>query len=473
MASYSFGSTVWWIQNSTSSSGYVDNKTFGNSSFYIADSNYATKGIISVTLSPASGKTISKIKLTIGINGVNGSDSNTVYFYGHMYNSLSTAKNGYYSAPSGYISSATSSAYTKTDIDATGKNVNFTFSNLNITSSTTVYIRFSSSTTDTGTKAFAVYTCASGSVITNPSISITEASTASRTLSFSANGGYNSEFTKGAGAPSSITKTVGTAITIPTTQPTHPNLTSSSDFYIYGYQNDGTTNKQTVIASIETSTPAIFQNEWSDYYDNAIWYSGSSWNMDESMTLYAVYAKGTPITSYSNNTLNQLTTPSRTGKTETAYTISFNTNGGNSVSSLSNQKGTTYEFLGWNTKSDGTGVNYMDGSTSFTSTQTLYANWKTNEGLTSITLPNATRSGYNFIGWASTSSASSADIGQAGDSYTPTESKTLYAVWKSQSMVTKMWPHTVWIYNNSAGKYEQYIPYVYSPSDGWKICGNS
>lgn len=54
-----------------------------------------------------------------------------------------------------------------------------------------------------------------------------------------------------------------------------------------------------------------------------------------------------------------------------------------------------------------------------------------------VTLPAVTaNAGYKFVGWATSSSSTAADAGVAGDTYYPTETTTLYAVYKPLSVVT-------------------------------------
>lgn len=52
-----------------------------------------------------------------------------------------------------------------------------------------------------------------------------------------------------------------------------------------------------------------------------------------------------------------------------------------------------------------------------------------------VTLPTATRSGYDFLGWATSSTAISANAGTAGANYKPTSNITLYAVWRQNTKV--------------------------------------
>ena len=109
-----------------------------------------------------------------------------------------------------------------------------------------------------------------------------------------------------------------------------------------------------------------------------------------------------------------------------AYTVAYDTNGGNALAAST----ATYAFSGWkngnNTYSDGQSVQNLTATAG--AGVVLAAQW--NSG--SITLPTAKRSGYNFAGWYS-DSALSVSVGNAGASYTPTGNTTLYAKWTATS----------------------------------------
>ena len=148
-----------------------------------------------------------------------------------------------------------------------------------------------------------------------------------------------------------------------------------------------------------------------------------------------------------------------------SYKITFNANGGSNAPSsqtkwygetltLSSTKPTRtgYTFLGWGTSSSSTSVAYSAGG-SYTKNEsgTLYAVWKANTypitfdanggsggptsqtktyGVTlvlSSTIP--TRTNYNFEGWSTSSTATSAEYSSGGN-YTANASATLYAVWR-------------------------------------------
>ena len=178
-------------------------------------------------------------------------------------------------------------------------------------------------------------------------------------------------------------------------------------------------------------------------------------------TTYKVYAKLTGIdmlsgTVYANTTY---TVPALA-----SYTVSYNANGGSGAPSsqtkwygktltLSSTKPTRtgYSFQGWATSASG-GVAYASGA-SYTANAavTLYAVWKANtytvkydaNGGTgapgnqtktygvALTLSSTkpTKTNYNFLGWATSASATSATYA-AGASYTDNTNVTLYAVWE-------------------------------------------
>lgn len=149
----------------------------------------------------------------------------------------------------------------------------------------------------------------------------------------------------------------------------------------------------------------------------------------------------------------------------TSYKITYNANGGSGAPgaqtkwkdqtlTLSSAKPTRtgYSFLGWSTSSSATTATYSaGGSYTANSAATLYAVWKANtytvkynanggtgapsnqtktygKALTlSSTIP--TRTNYNFKGWATSASATTATYA-AGGTYTANAAITLYAVWE-------------------------------------------
>ena len=154
------------------------------------------------------------------------------------------------------------------------------------------------------------------------------------------------------------------------------------------------------------------------------------------------------------------------------YKVTYNANGGSGAPAaqtktygtaltLSSTKPTRsgYTFVGWGTTASDTTSNYSPGG-SYTSNAaiTLYAIWKKTITITynanggsgapssqSATVYNATtsksftlsstkptRTGYSFLGWSTSSSATTATY-SAGGSITLSASDTLYAVWKANT----------------------------------------
>lgn len=259
------------------------------------------------------------------------------------------------------------------------------------------------------------------------------------TVSYNANGGT--------GAPSSQTKTHNVTLTLRTTTPTR------SGYSFLGWSTSSTATSPT-------------------------YYAGGSYTANASATLYAVWSYNAP----------------------TVYTISFNANGGSGApSSVTKTHGVTlylpsteptrtnYDFLGWSTSSTATSPTYYAGG-SFTqnANTTLYAVWEydpatyrvnynANGGSgapssqtktygVSLTLSSVipTRSGYDFLGWSTSSTATSATY-DPGDSYTTNASVTLYAVWNETNYDFSISNLTV--SNSEPYKYDQITVKV--RTDSW------
>ena len=259
------------------------------------------------------------------------------------------------------------------------------------------------------------------------------------TVSYNANGGT--------GAPSSQTKTHNVTLTLRTSTPTR------SGYSFLGWSTSSTATSPT-------------------------YYAGGSYTANASATLYAVWSYNAP----------------------TVYTISFNANGGSGApSSVTKTHGVTlylpsteptrtnYDFLGWSTSSTATSPTYYAGG-SFTqnANTTLYAVWEydpatyrinynANGGSgapssqtktygVSLTLSSVipTRSGYDFLGWSTSSTATSATY-DPGDSYTTNASVTLYAVWNETNYDFSISNLTV--SNSEPYKYDQITVKV--RTDSW------
>ena len=209
-------------------------------------------------------------------------------------------------------------------------------------------------------------------------------------------------------------------------------------------------------------------------------YTGDGWSTRNQTKLYE-YTTSTGWSRYhTQRTINFCASLSGidmlSGKTMTAsksitikakpsYTVSYSANGGSGAPSsqtkwydesltLSSTKPTRtgYTFKGWSTSSTATTATWSAGGTYTTNaTDTLYAVWKANTYTVSynanggsgapssqtktygktLTLSSTvpTRTNYNFVGWATSSTATTASY-QAGGSYTKNSAATLYAVWE-------------------------------------------
>ena len=112
------------------------------------------------------------------------------------------------------------------------------------------------------------------------------------------------------------------------------------------------------------------------------------------------------------------------------YTITYNANGGSGAPAA---QSFAVACKGWSTSSSATSASYSCGS-KYTPTKnvTLYAVWSDKtDGVISTQKP--TRSGYNFLGWETSSTATSARF-KGGEEVTLTGGNvTLYAVWEKVS----------------------------------------
>ena len=289
----------------------------------------------------------------------------------------------------------------------------------------------------------AVKYAAGGSYVDNASVTLyavwQENAATTYTVSYNANGG--------SGAPSAQTKYKDVTLTLSSTTPTR------SGYTFLGWSTSSTATSPT-------------------------YYAGGNYTANASATLYAVWSYNAP----------------------TVYTISFNANGGSGApGSVTKTHGVTlylpsteptrtnYDFLGWSTSSTATTPTYYAGG-SFTrnANTTLYAVWEyapatyrvyynANGGSgapnsqiktygVSLTLSSVipTRSGYDFLGWSTSSTATSATY-DPGDSYTANASVTLYAVWEETNYDFSISNLTV--SNSEPYKYDQITVKV--RTDSW------
>ena len=217
------------------------------------------------------------------------------------------------------------------------------------------------------------------------------------TISYNANGGSN--------APSSQTKTKDVMLTLSSTKPTR-------SYTINFFANGGT-------ISTSSKTLNFTFNGWNTNANGSgtSYASGGSYTNNESATLYAQWKAPSAYV---------LPTPTRTG----------------------------YTFLGWSTSSTATSATYPPGSTyNLCVDVNLYAVWskiptytisynanggnnapssqtKTKDVTLTLSSTKPTRTGYTFLGWSTSSTATSATY-QPGGNFTTNGDTTLYAVWKA------------------------------------------
>ena len=122
------------------------------------------------------------------------------------------------------------------------------------------------------------------------------------------------------------------------------------------------------------------------------------------------------------------TKPTKANTNPAGYKVTFDPNGGScNTTELTATRTTSYTFASWNTAANGTGATYAAGATYSTNAAiTLYAQYSSSTATSAIALPVATRTGYTFKGWSTSSSATSGTTG----SYTPSGATTLYATWQ-------------------------------------------
>ena len=172
---------------------------------------------------------------------------------------------------------------------------------------------------------------------------------------------------------------------------------------------------------------------------------------------------------------------------KTAITLSqWKSTGGSASLNISDLSGTKYVgfwFYGNEDTSSTYGVVERVYITSLTATEIAYTlTYDANGGsgapssvsdITSTTISDTvpTRSGYEFLGWSTSSTATSASY-VAGNLISLTSDMTLYAVWKRMGNVYiydgtgGFNPYQVLI--NDGSGWSQYIPYIYTES-GWEV----
>lgn len=255
---------------------------------------------------------------------------------------------------------------------------------------------------------------------------------------------YNGNGNTGGTVPGNQTKTYGTNLTLSSNNLTKSN-TSLTGFTVTFDKNTG--NNLSVASVTNTRSTSYSHNGWRFNSTSGTLYSkGGTYSTNAAATFYASWATTT------NN--GQVTTATCTKNSTTSNcTVSFNatTNGGScSTPSLTSSRTTTYTCTGWWTAtSGGTRRATSGGKYTPTASETVHAQWSSSTGAYSaITLPTATKTGYTFVGWSTSSTATSGTTG----SYTPTGNVTLYAIFSQNTYTLTVYKNGVYQGNGTSNE---------------------
>lgn len=216
----------------------------------------------------------------------------------------------------------------------------------------------------------------------------------------------------------------------------------------------------TDVGSVNIKTTS--NTSWSEQNQIRIGGTTASYTRGTSTSTYSFYAKLSNV-DYVGASMRAST--SFTVPTLDKYTITYNANGGTGAPSSQTKwynknitisstipTRTGYTFVGWGKSSTTTSVSYNPGGgCGENANLTLYAIWRANTYTvtfnanggtgapanqskthgTALTLSSTkpTRTDYNFLGWSTSSTATTATY-TAGGSYTANAAVTLYAVWQ-------------------------------------------
>lgn len=179
--------------------------------------------------------------------------------------------------------------------------------------------------------------------------------------------------------------------------------------------------------------------------------AGVSRSSTKDLYYYADYTSKAGTTVYSNNSYN-LGSPTK-GSTSKTYTVNYNANGGSvSPTSATTSQTTTYRFSKW---TGTTGVSVSGTTVTFKQNGTATASYTSSVGAVGkVTLPTPSRTNYICLGWATSSTATTAAY-SCGQQFQPTNTTTtLYAVWKLNAVTLTL--------KNSAG----WTDATYKPKGG-------
>lgn len=216
--------------------------------------------------------------------------------------------------------------------------------------------------------------------------------------------------------------------------------------------------------SIGAETTSFTMMDGDSYaYAEIGWYECDGYKMDVDyeititplVTNYTItYALGT-ASKWSDGTTGTKTQtkPSNSSVTLTNYTaitndgtgtktITFNGNGATSLTKSSQTSTITakYTHNGWSTSSGGSKSYELQGTYSTNENVTLYPTFSSTLSYSNITLPTESecqRTGYTLLGWATSSSATTAAAAPGAEYSVTSTTSTLYAVWELNTYAVK------------------------------------
>ena len=215
------------------------------------------------------------------------------------------------------------------------------------------------------------------------------------------------------------------------------------------------------ISSLVAKDAIIYEfNGWNSKKDG----SGSNYNDTSTYIITStktLYAKWIEEVQTGTGTVSL---PSATNSSSSNKTITLDyqgATGGNSTSTTTYKKTTAKAFKGWGISSSATSG--ITGTYKPSKNITLYAVWgSATYSYSTASLPTPTKTGYTFMGWATSETASSGSIG----SFTPTtdDVTVLYAIWEPDGNVRIC----------VDGTYKMALAYIYAPSSSsdtkpWKL----
>lgn len=228
-------------------------------------------------------------------------------------------------------------------------------------------------------------------------------------------------------APASQTKTYGVSLTLRQFISNQTGSGTTSNYTVTGNANGGTWSGSNGSATKKPNY-TYSQTYWNTNSGGTgtNYASKGSYTANSAATLYAIWKT---TTSYSYT----YTLPTGTPSKNQTVTVTFNANGG-STSKASESATRAMKFNGWYTAA--TGGTKRTTSSQISANETVYAQYGNGtSAYPNVSLPTATqctRTGYNLLGWATSSSATTAAYAP-GASYTPTATATLYAVWQKKT----------------------------------------